>query len=282
MIRHLAGREVFPIGLGAMPLSIEGRPDEPRAIATIHAALDSGMTLIDTADVYCLDDTEIGHNERLIAKALAEWPGETPLVATKGGCTRPGGAWGHDGRPAHLRAACEASLSALGIERIDLYQLHAPDAAIPLEESVGELARLVLEGKIAHVGLSNVSLAELECARGVTDVVSVQNRASPYHSGGLGDGVLAACESHDIAYIAHSPVGGYLAHRTAHEEPLRAVAAELDASPFEVALAWLLARSPALIPIPGASRPENARSSARAAELALEAAQIARLNEAYR
>jgi aryl-alcohol dehydrogenase-like predicted oxidoreductase len=282
MNRQLAGREVYPVGLGAMPLSIEGRPDEGRAIATIHAALEAGMTLIDTADVYCLDDTDVGHNERLVAKALATWPGEAPLVATKGGCTRPGGGWAHDGRPSHLRAACEASLTALGVERIDLYQLHAPDDAVPLEESVGELARLAEEGKIAHVGLSNVGVNELARARGVTDIASVQNRASPYHPDGLRDGVLEACAAHGVAFIAHSPVGGYLARRTAHEDPLRAVGAEVNASPFEVALAWLLAQSPSLLAIPGASRPENARSSARAARIALDTSQVSRLDSAYR
>jgi len=281
MMRHLAGRALFPIGYGSMPLSIKGRPDERRAIETIHAALDAGMTLIDTADVYCRGERELGHNERLIAKALKTWKGAPPMVATKGGCTRPNGRWGHDARPAHLRAACEASLEALGVERIDLYQLHAVDSAVGVEDSIGELARLRDEGKIAHVGVSNFSVAELERARGVTEIASVQNRASPYATRFVRDGVLDYCEANALAFIAYSPVGGYEAHRTAHEAPLREVADALGATPFEVALAWLLSKSPALIPIPGASRPENARSSARAATLQLDEAHIDSLDAAY-
>src|SRR5690606_23709592 len=134
------------IGLGGMPLSIQGRPDEAQAIAVIHAALDAGITFIDTADAYCLDDGEIGHNERLIAKALAAWPSARVVVATKGGLERPGGRWETNGRPEHLRAACERSLAALGVEQIELYQLHAPDSAVPFAESVGALADLRREG----------------------------------------------------------------------------------------------------------------------------------------
>jgi aryl-alcohol dehydrogenase-like predicted oxidoreductase len=228
-----------------------------------------------------LDDDDIGHNERLIAKALTSWSGAAPLVATKGGCTRPGGGWAHDGRPEHLRAACEASLRALGAPRIDLYQLHAPDDAVLLEDSVGELGRLADQGKIAHVGLSNVNLDELERARRISAIASVQNRASPFAPQGLTDGVLARCAAEDIAFIAYSPVGGYQADRTAHEAALLEIGRELEATPFEVALAWLLAQSPALIPIPGASRPDNARSSGRAASLDLGPSHLARMNGAY-
>lgn len=281
MKRHLAGREVFSIGYGAMPLSIKGRPPERTAIATMHAALEAGMELIDTADVYCRGEKELGHNERLVAKALSTWGGQRPMVATKGGCTRPNGRWGHDGRPEHLRAACEASLFALGVECIDLYQLHAPDSGVPLEDSIGELSRLVAEGKIAHLGISNVDLAQLRLACSVAPIVSVQNRASPYAPEGLSDGVLDYCEANALSFIAYSPVGGYQADRTAHEAPLSRVAEATDATCFEVALAWLLSKSPALIPIPGASKPDNARSSATAAALGLSAEHLSSLDAAY-
>ena len=146
-----------------MHLSIQDRPRRSRAFEVIHAALDAGVTLIDTADVYCLDDSEIGHNERLVAKALESWSGDRDrvIVATKGGVKRPSGRWEMDGRPEHLRAACERSLAALGVERIDLYQLHAPDPKVPLAESVGALADLQREGKIRWVGLSNVSVPQI-------------------------------------------------------------------------------------------------------------------------
>ena len=154
-------------GYGGMHLSIVDRPPAEQAIRAIHAALDAGATLIDTADVYCLDDSEIGHNERLIARALSEFTGDrdTIVVATKGGMTRPGGSWGRHGRPEHLRAACERSLRALGVDRIDLYQLHAPDPAVPFEDSVGALAALWEAGKIRWAGLSNVTVAQIEKAR---------------------------------------------------------------------------------------------------------------------
>ena len=138
------GPEVSVVGFGGMPLSFGGRPDEEQGIRVIHAALDGGMTLIDTADVYCVDHNDIGHNERLIAKALSTWPGDPDaiVVATKGGMERPDGRWTRNGRPEHLRAAADASLAALGVERIDLYQLHTPDPAVPFEESVGALSEL--------------------------------------------------------------------------------------------------------------------------------------------
>ena len=157
------GLEVSCIGLGGMPLSIQGRPDEARALRVIHAAIDAGMTWIDTADVYCHDDGDIGHNERLIARALSELgsaAGEV-LVATKGGLERPGGDWTVNGRPEHLRQACERSLRALGTESIALYQVHAPDPQVSWADTVGEAARLREEGKVLHVGISNVTAEEL-------------------------------------------------------------------------------------------------------------------------
>ena len=155
-----SGLTVGAVGLGGMYLSIRERPSEEDAIRTIHASLDAGITLIDTADVYCLDQRDIGHNERLIARALRDRAHGGVVVATKGGLERPNGAWTRNARPAHLREACERSLEALGVQRIDVYQLHAPDPRVPFADSVGELAKLRSEGKIAHVALSNVSVRD--------------------------------------------------------------------------------------------------------------------------
>src|SRR5918912_2366022 len=153
--RKLGGAEVFPIGLGGMPMSLSGRPPEERSIRTIHAALDAGVTLTNTADAYCIGAGDVGHNERLIAKALRDRR-DGVLVATKGGHTRTAdGAWELDGRPEHLKRACEASLKALNTDRIDLYQYHRPDPNVPYEESIGALKELQEEGKIRWVGISN-------------------------------------------------------------------------------------------------------------------------------
>src|ERR687892_812021 len=191
-----AGAPSVPaVGYGGMHLSLEDRPPERQGLEVIRAALEAGVRLIDTADVYCLDDADIGHNERLVAEALRGWSGDRDavLVATKGGLTRPGGRWERDGRPEHLRAACERSLRALGVERIGLYQLHAPDPAVPFEESVGALADLRGEGKVRWVGLSNVSVAQIRAAEAITPVASVQNRLNPYFREALESRVVQYC-----------------------------------------------------------------------------------------
>ncbi len=264
-----------------MPMSIKGRPAPEVSERVIHAALDAGMRLIDTADVYCHDDNDIGHNERLIAKALASWSGsDEVLVCTKGGLTRPRGAWKTNGHPEHLRAACERSLKALGVEQIAVYQLHAPDDDVPFAESVGALASLRQAGKIAHVGLSNVSAAQIDEARAIVPIVSVQNRCNPFDLRAFEEGVVAKCESLGLAFLPYSPVGGGRGQgRTGDDSVLIEVGASHDASPYEVALAWLLAKSNAMFPIPGASRVESAESSARAAELSLSDEDVARIDD---
>lgn len=275
------GLSLSVVGLGGMPMSIEGRPDEAQSIRTIHAALDAGTTLVDTADVYCLDDSDIGHNERLIAKALASWAGDRASirVATKGGLVRPGGAWTSDARPAHLRQACEKSLRALGVDRIWLYQLHAPDGAVRYEDSIGELARLAAEGKVSHVGLSNVSVGEIERARAIVPIVSVQNRMNPHDRRSIDDGVLAHCAKLGIAFLPYSPVGGGRGkEKIATDAKLTRVGRRHGATPHEVAIAWCIAISPVTFPIPGASRPESAISSARAADLVLSAEDLRELD----
>ena len=173
----------MPIGIGCMRLSTERDRDEDRGIDVLHAAFDGGVTFLDTADAYCLDDSEIGHNERLIARALATWSGDRSriVVATKGGLTRPHGQWVPDGRARHLRAACEASLRALGVERIHLYQLHAPDPRTPLATSVRALAALKDEGLVERIGLCNVNVGQIEEARRITEISAVQVELSVWH-----------------------------------------------------------------------------------------------------
>src|SRR3954465_14976366 len=205
--RRLAGTDVFPIGLGGMPMALSGRPPEEQSIRTIHAALDAGVNLIDTADAYCKDGDEVGHTERLIAKAL-QGRYDDVIVATKAGHTRPGGAWEIDGRPEHIRAACEASLKALGTDRIDLYQYHRPDPNVPYAETVGAFKELQDEGKVRWIGLSNCNLEQLEEALGVAEIVSVQNQLSLDFTSPLEKGEVELCERHGIAFLPWSPLGG--------------------------------------------------------------------------
>lgn len=264
---------VSVVGFGGMPLSISGRPDdEAAAIRVIHAALDAGMTLVDTADVYCLDDTDIGHNERLVAKALRSWGGHRDgiVVATKGGLTRPDGGWERDGRPEQLRTACERSLRSLAVECIDLYQLHAPDPRVPLADSVGALADLRREGKIRWVGLSNVTVEEIRAASAIVPVTTVQNRLNPFFREALETGVLAHCAREGIGFLAYSPVGGgRLNLKLPTMDALRPIAEAHSASPHAVVLAWVLAQGPTVILIPGARTVEHALDSVRAASLVL-------------
>lgn len=270
--RRLGTLDVSAIGLGAMPLSVEGRPDEERAVATVHAALDAGITLIDTADSYHWHADEYGHNERLVARALAAYgPGaDGVLVATKGGRGRPGdGSWTIDGDPAHLKRACEGSLRRLGVEAIGLYQQHYPDPRVPYEDSLGAVRELYDEGKIRAAGISNVSVEQVRQARGILGdaLVSVQNRFSPeflQHRP-----VLELCTELGLAFLPWSPLGGIGRADAVGSGAFAEVAAGRGVSPQRVALAWLLAASPVMLPIPGASRPETIRDSAAAAELVL-------------
>ena len=283
--RTIGGTTVSAIGLGGMPMSIEGRPDRDRSLSAIHAALDSGVTLIDTADAYHLDDSDIGHNEILIAEALATYGGEVSdvLVATKGGHTRPGGgAWDIDGSPEHLKAACDESLKRLGVEAIGLYQHHRPDPEVPYAETIGALGELLDDGKIRMAGISNADPAQIREAQQVLGgrLVSVQNEFSPAFRSSRPE--LDLCADMGIAFLPWSPLGGISdagalgSRHTAFAE----VAAERGVSPQQVTLAWLLALSPVVVPIPGASRPETARDSAAAADLELTTDEVARLSAA--
>ncbi|MGD1225091.1 aldo/keto reductase [Streptomyces krungchingensis] len=295
--RTLGEVSVGAIGLGAMPLSIEGRPDEARALATVHAALDAGVTLLDTADSYHLPGAEPGHNERLVARALATYGGDTGdvLVTTKGGRGRPAdGSWTVTGSPRHLKSAARASLKRLGVDAIGLYQLHKPDPSVPFEESVGALRELLDEGTVRLAGISNTTTAQIRAARAILGdrLVSVQNQYSPAVRDS--EDVLRLCAELGIAFLPWSPLGGIsrssldgppTAPSAAGSGPesgpfgaFHAVARERGVSPQQVCLAWLLARSPAVIPIPGASRPETIRDSAAAADLVLTPQELARLD----
>ncbi|MCX4546215.1 aldo/keto reductase [Streptomyces sp. NBC_01565] len=288
--RAIGDTTVSAIGLGAMPLSIEHRPDEARAVATVHAALDAGVTLIDTADSYHWHADETGHNELLIARALARYGSDTSgvLIATKGGRGRPGdGSWSVTGSPAHLKRAAEASARRLGVDAIGLYQLHKPDPAVPWAESVGALRELLGAGVIRAAGISNVTTGQIREAHEILGdgLVSVQNRYSAAVRDSEPELQLSARLG--LAFLPWSPLGGI--SRSSLDGPsgpasadtaFHRIAAEHGVSPQQVALAWLLTRSPALIPVPGASRPASVRDSARAATLQLSAAELALLESA--
>lgn len=273
-MRTIDGTElrVNPIGLGAMPLSIAGRPDAERAAGVIRRFIGLGGNFIDTANVYCLDDGDLGHNERLIASVLRELgsAADGVIVATKGGLRRPGGDWTVDGSPEWLRASCEKSLSDLGVDCISLYQLHAVDPRVGLESSLKELVRLRDEGMIRHIGLSNVSLAQIKAALDVAPVAAVQNRCNVFERQDVRNGLVEYCGARGLAYIAHSPVGGHHGHVRLRQSPLLAeMSARYRCSPYALALAWLLAKGEHVLAIPGASRIASVEDSLTASGLRL-------------
>ena len=278
--RTLGDVQVFPIGLGEMPLSLKGRPDEDRAIRTIHAALDAGVNLIDTADAYAYDGDDVGHGERLIAKAL-RGRRDGVIVATKGGHTRAGQAWELDGRPEYIKAACEASLRALETDVIDLYQFHRPDPRVPYAESIGAFKELQDEGKVRWVGVSNANVEQLEEALSIVDLVSVQNQLALDYTSPVAKGEVEFATERGLAFLPWSPLGGIgNADENAAVAPVMSAADAHGVSPQQVVLAWLLALSPAMIPIPGSSRPETIADSAAAAELQLSDAEVGAISEA--
>ncbi|MEO7121688.1 MAG: aldo/keto reductase [Lacisediminihabitans sp.] len=287
--RRIGARTVSAIGLGGMPLSIEGRPARDRAIATIHAALDAGITFIDTADAYTLDADGPGHNERLIAEALGSYSGDISqvLVATKGGLVHRDGSgpWDRVGSADHLTKAAHASRERLGVESIDLYQFHAPDPTVDYRESMTAIRDLLDDGVMQMAGISNVNIEQIEIAQDVLDgrLVSVQNRYSPISRTTQAE--LEYCAHHEIAFLPWSPLGGIgnAAEVFASQRVFADVADELSygterVSPQRVALAWELALEHVVIPIPGSRRPESITDSAKAADLVLTADQLARLN----
>jgi aryl-alcohol dehydrogenase-like predicted oxidoreductase len=280
--RTIGDVTVSAIGLGGMPMSIEGRPELSRSVAAIHAALDAGVTLIDTADAYHLHADDVGHNESLIADALSSYGGDTSdvLVATKGGHLRPGdGSWTQDGSPRHLQKACDASLKRLGVDAIGLYQFHRPDPKVPYADSVGAIRDLLDAGKIRMAGISNADPDQIRQARDILGgrLVSVQNQFSPRFRSSEPE--LDLCTELGIAFLPWSPLGGIsrAADLGSAFAPFADVAQAHEVTPQQVCLAWMLATSPVVVPIPGSSRPETARASAAAADLRLSAEEVARL-----
>ena len=288
--RSIGDLAVSAVGLGCMPLSFEDMVDQrERAIATIHRALDLGITMLDTANIYAPTWDTVGHNEALVAEALRAYTGGanvgSVLVTTKGGLTRGAGeSWGRDSSVEGLRAACEASLRALGADVIDLYQHHRHDPAFTYLAQMESLATLRDTGLVRRLGLSNVTLAELDLALDVLGgpldggVVSVQNEFSPRFRGDAD--VLDRCGQEGIAFLPWSPLGGSTqAHEVgSHYAEFALVGEEIDASPQETVIAWLLAISPVMIPIPGATRPATVDSIVRAVSLRLSPEQIGRLS----
>ncbi|HEX2177437.1 MAG TPA: aldo/keto reductase [Nocardioidaceae bacterium] len=282
--RRIGDRQVSAIGLGAMHLSTDNRPDEPAAIRVIHAALDEGITLIDTADAYTPRDHVPGHNEAIVAKALKAYGGDTDdvVVATKGGHTRDGAEWGLNGRPEYLRQAAEASCRRLGVEAIDVYQHHRPDPEVPYEETMRALRDLIDAGLVRHAGISNADADQIRLAHQVLgdDLVCVQNQFSPVFRSSEPE--LRLCDELGIAFLPWAPLGGLRGAKDigSTTEAFGQVADKHGVSPQRVCLAWMLAKSPVVIPIPGASRATSILDSVAAASLRLEDEDIAKLDAA--
>jgi aryl-alcohol dehydrogenase-like predicted oxidoreductase len=274
---------VTVVGFGGMPLSIVGRPPEDDAVNVVLAALDAGMTFLDTANVYCLDDSDLGHNERLFSRALKQWNGNSDeiLVATKGGMDRPGGTWTRNGRPDFLNQCCRQSLHALGVDVIDLYQLHAPDPEVPFEESVGALARLKEEGLIKHVGISNVTVDQIKAAGEIVPITTVQNRLNPFFREAVDEGVVAYCDEVGIGFLAYSPVGGGRLNQKLPDHPAaNEVGRNRGITPHQAVLAWVLAQGESVIIIPGARSVKSVQSSAAVANVSLSADDLATISSA--
>jgi len=283
-MRQLGNIQVGAVGLGAMPLTMDKRPSESDAIATVHAALDAGVTLVDTADAYTPSDRGPGRNEEVVAKALATYPGaaDQVVIATKGGHTRDGSNWGVDGRPEYLRAACEESLKRLGVEAIGLYQHHRPDPDVPYEETMGGLQALYDAGLVERVGISNADPDQIRMAHHILGaaLVSVQNQFAPDFR--TSEPEISLCDELGLAFLPWSPLGGAAGAKELGST--YAVFAEVceahGVSPQQVCLAWELSLSPRVIVIPGASRPASIQDSAAAAELVLTEDDLDRLSAA--
>jgi len=281
--RRLGDTEVSAIGLGAMPMTAQAGYDVDRGVRTIHAALDAGVTLVDTADGY--GPSGYGANEALVARAMASYPGDTDgvVVATKGGHTRDGETWDLDGSPGHLRWACEQSLRRLGVETIGLYQHHRPDPNVPYEDSMGGLRALYDAGLVRRVGISNAAPDQIAIAQTVLGeaLVAVQNEFSPRHR--ASEPEIGICAERGLAFLPWSPLGGISGAKDLGSayRPFAEVGQGRGVSPQQVCLAWELARSAVVIPIPGASRPESILDSVRAVDLELTPAELAELDAVH-
>ncbi len=277
------GRTISAIGLGAMRLSLSGRPDEETALSILHRAFDLGVTLIDTADSYCIDESDKHHNERLVQKALDTYDGDTSpvTVATKGGLMRTDGAWIRNGDPDHIRAAIRVSAEILeGDPPIDLWQFHAPDSSYAIRESLKPAAEAQEAGLVRWIGVSNFSLAQLREAREIVDPVSLQNEFSPWHRVPEKNGLIDYCEQKEITFFPHRPLGGReRSGRVGELSGVGEVSGERGVSPQRVVLAWHRAKSSAIVPIPGVSRMESLNDSIPAVELELTDDEVERIDQ---
>jgi aryl-alcohol dehydrogenase-like predicted oxidoreductase len=265
-------------------MSLSSRPPEAQSIATIHRALDLGVTLIDTADSYCKDESDKHHNERLIYKALQEYSQDTSnvMIATKGGLMRPNGDWTRNGNPDHLRETIHASFEALGGDQpIGLWQYHAPDPNYSIEESLKPAREAVVNGLIRFVGVSNFSVEQIKRARDVVEIASVQNQYNPWHREPESDGVLEYCDREGLTFLPWSPLGGSRRFSQIKEiEAIVQLAQAKGVSVYSIVLAWLRAKSPSVLPIPGASKPESIEDSITAATVKLDQSEVDQIDQA--
>ncbi len=275
---------ISAIGLGGMPMSLSSRPPESEAIKVIHRALELGITFIDTADSYCKDESDKHHNEKLIAKALKEYQGDTSniIVATKGGLMRPNGTWTRNGNPDHLRQTIRESFEAFGGEKpIDVWQYHAPDSDYKIEESLKPAKEAVDAGMIRFIGVSNFSVEQIKRARDFVEIVSVQNQYNPWYRQPETDGVLKYCEQEKLTFIPWSPLGG--SRRVSKLEEINAIAQlakEKGVSVYQIVLAWLRAKSPAIVPIPGASKVSSIEDSVKSVDIKLSPTEVEQIDAA--
>lgn len=274
--------EISAIGIGAMHLSLSGRPSQSESIEVLHRAFDLGVRFIDTADSYCKDESDKHHNEQLIQKALDAYGGSTDqiLVATKGGLMRPNGAWKRNGDPAHIRDAIERSFEILnGDEPIDLWQLHAPDSDYPVTESLKPAAAAQESGLINHVGVSNFSVDQIKQAESMLDIVSVQNEYHPWNRAPENNGVLDYCEEHQLTFLPYRPLGGRRrVDQLDDVSAIQDVSERHQATAQQVVLAWHRNQSSCIVPIPGVSRTKTLQESVEAVAVDLTREDVNEIN----
>jgi aryl-alcohol dehydrogenase-like predicted oxidoreductase len=273
------GISVNAIGYGEWPLSDANRPSEEAAVGVIRQAVDAGAGLIDTADAYCLSDEEFGHGERLVRKALKEIARSAPVtVATKVGYARPAGDWVPAGRPERITECCKASLERLGVDAIDLYQLHTPDPEVPVEESVGAMADLQKAGLVRYIGVSNFDRELLARAQTVARIESVQNECNVLKQDDIASGLIEHCAHQNITYIPWCPLGGEDGQREIADKPtLQELSRKYGVSAYRLQLRWLLSLGDNVLPIPGAKRATSILDSLEASSLEVEADDLARI-----
>lgn len=278
-----SGVSTSAIGLGGMPMSVYERPTESQSINVIHRALDLGITFIDTADSYCKDESDKHHNERLIHKALQTYTGDTSnvIVATKGGLMRPNQSWTRNGNPEHLRETIRVSFETFGGDKpIDIWQYHSPDPDYTIEASLTPAKEAQEAGMINKIGVSNFSVEQINQARDVVDIVSVQNQYSPWQRQPEIDGVLEYCENEGLTFLPWSPFGGRRRHQgLADIKAIANLAEEKNVSVYCIVLAWLRSKSPCILPIPGASKTSSIEDSVKAIDIKLSPAEVKKIDK---